>query len=294
MAVAPAPKPHGQTDRQRRLERDGGFPTWLIVLFLLALLLAAGYWFFRGRSNRATFKERATQEDLGKQASALLLATDDALRSADQEVGFAQAQFGDAEAAPFQKALDDAKAELRQAFLISQQLDDDKPETPDQRHAMLQEIIDRCTRAQGMVNDQLARIKTLRDLVKNVDQVLPQTEHRGRHPGGPDRAGEGGARHAGDPFRAREHRGRGGQSGRRRHKARRREGLPGRSIHRPRRERPRYGGAAGPGGGDRHDGGVRPAGCRRCDAGGARPERDRSWRPRSPRCSRTSPRLAPR
>ena len=35
-------------------------------------------------------KERATQEDLGKQASALLLATDDALRSADQEVGFAR------------------------------------------------------------------------------------------------------------------------------------------------------------------------------------------------------------
>ena len=174
-SMPPLSPPVSPPDASGQGSGGGGFPAWLIVLFVLAVLVAAGYWFLRGRGNRAAFQERAAQEDLGKQASALLIATDDALRSADQEVGFTQAQFGDAQAAPFQQALVDAKAELRQAFVISQQLDDDKPETPDQRHAMLQEIIDRCTKAQGMVNDQLARIKTLRDLARNVDQVLPQT-----------------------------------------------------------------------------------------------------------------------
>ena len=238
---------------------------WLIVLFVLALLLAAGYWFFRGRSNRAAFQERAAQEDLGKQASALLLATDDALRSADQEVGFAQAQFGDAEAAPFQQALDDAKAELKQAFLISQQLDDDKPETPDQRHAMLQEIIDRCTKAQGMVNDQLARIKTLRDLVKNVDQVLPQTvtavdTQVARIEPAKAVLGTLATRFAPEKIAAVA--GNPAAAGAKLDAA---KAVPGRGIHRPGRKRSRYGGPAGPGGGDRDDRGVRPAGRRRCD-----------------------------
>jgi len=175
IAGAPAPAPAPAPTPDSSGTAGGGVPDWLIGLIILAVVGAIGFWFLRGRANRAVFQERAAQEDLGKQASALLIATDDAVRAADQEVGFAQAQFGDAQAVPLQKALDDAKAELRQAFLISQQLDDDKPETPDQRHTMLQEIIDRCTKAQGLVNDQMARIKTLRDLAKNVDQVLPQT-----------------------------------------------------------------------------------------------------------------------
>jgi len=153
----------------------GGLPGWLIVLVVLAVIGGVAFWFLRGRANRALFKERSAQEDLGKQASSLLIATDDALRAADQELGFAQAQFGDAQAVPLGKALDEAKAELRQSFLLSQQLDDETPETPEQRHTMLQEIIDRCTRAQGMVTEQMARIAKLRDLAKNVDQVLPQT-----------------------------------------------------------------------------------------------------------------------
>ena len=153
----------------------GGIPGWLIGGVVLAVALGVGFWFLKGRGNHAVYKERAVQEDLGKQASSLLIATDDAMRTAEQELGFAQAQFGDAQAAPFGVVLETAKGELRQAFLISQQLDDDTPETPEQRHAMLQEVIDRCTRAKQMVADQMARIETLRDLSKNVDQVLPQT-----------------------------------------------------------------------------------------------------------------------
>lgn len=152
-----------------------GLPTWLWLVIILAILGFIGFWIWRGRANHQVYLERAAQEDLGKQASSLLISTDDALRAADQEVGFAQAQFGDEQAAPFAKALTDAKEELRQAFLLSQQLDDDKPETPDQRHAMLQEIVDRCTKAKGMVDDQMARVQKLRDLARNVEQVLPQT-----------------------------------------------------------------------------------------------------------------------
>ena len=151
----------------------GGIPFW-VWLFLLAIVVAFGVFLWRRRGT-ASMTERAAQEDLGKQASSLLLQTDDALREAEQEVGFAEAQFGEAEAAPYRTALDSAKALLREAFTLSQQLDDDTPETPDQRHAMLQQTIDKCTEARKLVDEQAARVKQLRDLDKNIEQVLPQT-----------------------------------------------------------------------------------------------------------------------
>ncbi|MFN8519303.1 MAG: hypothetical protein U0667_07925 [Chloroflexota bacterium] len=151
----------------------GGIPGWLILL--VVVLVVAGIALFLWNRRSASPKERALQEDMGKQASSLLLQTDDLLRSTEQEVGFAEAQFGEGQAAPYRKALDDAKGLLREAFTLSQQLDDDTPETPEQRREMLQGVIDKCTQAQQLVADQASRVKDLRDLVKNVDQVLPQT-----------------------------------------------------------------------------------------------------------------------
>ncbi len=153
----------------------GGGPSWLIIVIILAVVVAAASYVLRGRQKKAEYAERSAQEDLGKQATSLLLSTDDALRDADQELGFAEAQFGDDQAAPFAEALAVARTELREAFAISQQLDDDIPETPEQRHTMLQSIIDKCTHARQLVDDQAARITALRALSRNIDQVLPQT-----------------------------------------------------------------------------------------------------------------------
>lgn len=151
----------------------GGIPGWLIILVLV--LIVAGVALFIWNRRSASPRERALQEDMGKQASSLLIQTDDLLRSTEQEVGFAEAQFGEAQAAPYRTALDEAKGLLREAFTLSQQLDDETPETPEQRREMLQGVIDKCTQAQQLVQDQASRVKNLRDLVKNVDQVLPQT-----------------------------------------------------------------------------------------------------------------------
>ncbi|MET0772659.1 MAG: hypothetical protein ABWZ82_06225 [Candidatus Limnocylindrales bacterium] len=151
----------------------GGIPGWLLLL--VAVLVVAGIALFVWNRRSASPKERALQEDLGKQATSLLIQTDDLLRSTEQEVGFAEAQFGESQAAPYRTALDEAKGQLREAFALSQQLDDETPETPEQRREMLQGVIDRCTQAQRLVQDQAARVKGLRDLVRNIDQVLPQT-----------------------------------------------------------------------------------------------------------------------
>ncbi len=151
----------------------GGSPLGLIVvLAVLAIVAFVAVRLFRARGE---YRERAAQEGLGRQANSLLIETDDAMRAAEQELGFAEAQFGEAQAAPFKAALDSARQELAAAFSLSQKLDDETPETPEQRRQMLQEIIDRCTKAKAIVGDQQGSIDQLRELEKNVEGVLKQT-----------------------------------------------------------------------------------------------------------------------
>jgi uncharacterized membrane protein YgcG len=127
----------------------------------------------RLRSERlAAFNEAKTQEELGRQANRLLIGTDDALRDAEQELGFAEAEFGADESHALRDALAGAKTELNAAFEIGQKLDDSIPEPPELRRNMIQEIIERCQRAQKVVDAQAARLAELRDLERNAPQVL--------------------------------------------------------------------------------------------------------------------------
>src|SRR5258708_40348601 len=66
-------------------------------------------------------------QELGIRASRALVATDDAVQTSEQELGFATARFGAATAAPFSAALEAARTELAAAFRLHQQLDDGIP-----------------------------------------------------------------------------------------------------------------------------------------------------------------------
>jgi uncharacterized membrane protein YgcG len=145
----------------------------------IGLLLIGGFLIWRfiteRRQQHLTAEERdRTLGQLARQANALLLETDELLRHDQQELGFAIAQFGEEEAAPFRKALDDARNELKAAFGVRQKLDDATPETPEQREAMLKEIIERCTRAKETVTEQTDHFRALRDLQRNAPQILEQ------------------------------------------------------------------------------------------------------------------------
>lgn len=153
----------------------GGIPIVPIVLVLV--VIGVGYWLFsrarRAREGiRGTFQEARTQEELGREANQLLINTDDALRDAEQEVGFAEAQFGAQQAAGLATALAGAREELRKAFAIGQELDDTVPESPEKRRTMIQEVIELCRKAQAAVDEQRAAIDGLRDLQRRAPEVL--------------------------------------------------------------------------------------------------------------------------
>ncbi len=113
-----------------------------------------------------------SDKELEAEANRELLATDDAVRDSEQELGFAQAQFGEAEAAPFGVAIDAAKADLRGAFEIRQRLDDATPEDRPTRRRMLGELITACRSAQGRLDAEEQRFEKLRAFQREAPGIL--------------------------------------------------------------------------------------------------------------------------
>nr|MBA2253947.1 TPM domain-containing protein [Chloroflexota bacterium] len=151
----------------------GGGGIGLPVLLGLILLAVVGFWAYgRIRRGRATVAQQTADEQLGREANALLIQTDDLVRDARQEIGFAEAQFGAEAVKPFQHLLDGAAAELKSAFQLGQELDDAVPEPPSRRQEMLKEIVSRCGKARQAVEQVRTSIEGLRDLEKSAPELL--------------------------------------------------------------------------------------------------------------------------
>lgn len=152
---------------------------------LIALALVAGgawliwSWFRDRRAVAAEDRERTGRlTRLARDANRLLIETDELLRHDQQELGFAEAEFGKEAADPFRVALAAARQELQAAFRARQRLDDNEPETPAEREGLLNEIIARCTRARELVEEQTERFRQLRDLERRAPDVLAESERR--------------------------------------------------------------------------------------------------------------------
>ncbi|WP_115787905.1 TPM domain-containing protein [Arthrobacter silvisoli] len=111
-------------------------------------------------------------EELRRKSGPLLIEADDAIKSSEQELGFAQAQYGDAAVGNFTKALQDAKGHMAESFKLQQQLDDHIPDTEEQQRSWLGEIIRRSEAALASLREQKADFDSLRELEKNAPQAL--------------------------------------------------------------------------------------------------------------------------
>ncbi|MDA0301255.1 MAG: hypothetical protein O2822_01900, partial [Chloroflexi bacterium] len=151
------------------------------VLLPVGLVLLGGFFVVRALARR---KQRGTDGadaaptplrevgDLSREANALLVETDEDVRQNEQELGFAEAQFGAAEAEPFRSALGEARGALHRAFTLRQQLDDAEPESEADQRTMLQEMITLCGSAQEIMDDQQEHFQRLRDLEREAPRLL--------------------------------------------------------------------------------------------------------------------------
>ncbi len=171
---------------------DGAWASDLIlpVVVVGAAVAAAAYAYTRRRRRSTT---RTTPQggqgwgpprqpappslaELDAQARQALVETDDAVRTSQEELGFATAQFGDQAVAPFQEAVRFAKGELTASFRLRQQLDDAFPEDDATRRGMLEEIITRCAAVNERLDAEAADFDRLRDLERNAPQALAAAE----------------------------------------------------------------------------------------------------------------------
>jgi uncharacterized membrane protein YgcG len=148
---------------------------WVVIAVILVgcgIALAAG-WFRSWRRSRLSAEERDKQTgDLARQANKALVDTDDALHEANQEVGFAEAEFDDSDVKPYRDAVAAAQDQLKQAFAIRQQLDDSIPEDQPTKEKMYGQIISLCQAAAAGVAEQAKRLDALRDLEKTAPDAL--------------------------------------------------------------------------------------------------------------------------
>ena len=114
--------------------------------------------------------------DLDALASQALVETDDAIRTSDQELGFARARFGEQAAAPFAAALQSARLELAEAFRLRQLLDEGVPPTDATRRQYLTQIGARCAQASGLLDKQSEAFDQLQDLAGRAPQVLAEVD----------------------------------------------------------------------------------------------------------------------
>jgi uncharacterized membrane protein YgcG len=116
--------------------------------------------------------------ELNTRASSALVAIDDAITSSEQELGFAQAQFGLEATTQFSAALADAKTQVSGAFRLRQELDDSTPEAEPEARRMMLAIVDTCAAISASLDAHSEEFDKLRDLQARAPQALAGDERR--------------------------------------------------------------------------------------------------------------------
>ena len=121
-----------------------------IVLFVVLVAIGFTLLFARRRRSAGPGADHARQQ----KANILLVRLDDAIKSSEDELGFAVAQFGEEKTTSFAAAIAAAKQQLTEAFALQQRLDDPTPDSATQKNEWISRIIHLCETAQTSLDAQ--------------------------------------------------------------------------------------------------------------------------------------------
>lgn len=129
-----------------------------------------------GEARRSRFGEFADVplKELRVRAGEQIVAADNAIQHSEQELEFARLQYSQAQVAPFEEAILQAKEHMRACFALQQQLDDHIPDSEDDQRSWLTEIIGRTRDAQRPLEEQKEAFAQLRQLETRLPEALAQ------------------------------------------------------------------------------------------------------------------------
>ncbi len=130
-----------------------------LVVLLAALLVVGLVVLFR---RRGASRPESAAAVLGQRAGIQLVRADDALAGATQELGFAQAQFGDDATRPFAETIAAARADVTEAFRLQHALQDPYPESVTRTREWTLQIIALTDRALRSLTEQERSFAELR------------------------------------------------------------------------------------------------------------------------------------
>lgn len=179
------------SDRPVRTPSTGGLGSFPGALFLpllvgcgaMAVVAAAGRSQRRSRGSGTGGPSAApgvSLQDLERASAEALVGMDNAVRSAEEELAFAEAQFGRQRTGAFREVLERARSAAREAFSLRQQLDDEDREPDDVRRAMLARIVDLTGQARRTLDEHTQEFATLRSLQDRAPQFLEDLAERAR------------------------------------------------------------------------------------------------------------------
>lgn len=176
-------------------EGSSGGGSFMTILLVVAALAVGGYFLLARRSRKNTRGLPPQQnnhpgmagapapqqplvalDELRLQADQLLVAADDSVRSSQQELGFAEAQYGKEAVSVFVRDLAKAKEHLTESFRLQQQLDDDIPDTEADQRSWLNEIINRCKDVNQSLQEHADDFKQLRQLEQNAEARITEVK----------------------------------------------------------------------------------------------------------------------
>ncbi|GGO62550.1 UPF0603 protein [Microbacterium nanhaiense] len=171
------------------------YTVWYVVgaIVVVGAIIAIAVTAAKKAKKRRTEQEarerlEAEVETYRTQATSLLLEMDDSLRTAEQEMGFATAQFGAEAVSEYAQALAQARQALNRSFTLQQELDDSTPETLEEQHEKYSEIVGLLEEADAELDAKAAGFEELRAIEKNASQVLEKlAARRAEAADGPER-----------------------------------------------------------------------------------------------------------
>lgn len=161
-----------------------GSAVWPVVALVGGVAVIGGGAWAISRGVRTSRKRKGEQvaakqqqlslQELKQRADIALVQLDDTVQQSEQELAFANAQFGDEAVRPYREALDKAKGGLTEAFQLQQQLDDAFPDTDQEVHEWSSRILQIANGAGTELAGHATSFGELRDLEQNAPQVLEQ------------------------------------------------------------------------------------------------------------------------
>ncbi|MEU6147013.1 hypothetical protein ABZ848_42530 [Streptomyces sp. NPDC047081] len=129
-------------------------------------------------------------DELDERVRALLVETDDCIRTSREELAFAEARFGTDAVMPFAQTVGDASAELSAAFRMRQQYDEGVPGDETARRHALAGMVGRCQEAGRRLDAEAEAFDRLRGLEAGIGEALEVAEARFRELAGQTGAAE--------------------------------------------------------------------------------------------------------